>query len=228
MSRYAPSRSTARAVRARARNLSSRNDGSSAQCRSSRTTSTGRNPDPAARHPRHRDTASNKRNWASAAAAAFIGSAVAALAGPAARGPDCSSQPASPSSAAGRPLARSTCDQGQYGGAPSPSQQNPRRTSGACRHRPDLADQRGQHRRLADAGLAADHQELPGAAAGVVGYRTGGCQCGLPADEPADSTHGFIMAGQGRSSNTRFIGAGTSSLRTRPNPAPAATARSRC
>ena len=119
VSRYAPSSSTARAVRARARNLSSRNDGSSAQCRSSRTTSTGR---PAARRPRHRDTASNKRNWASAAAAALAGSA--------APEPDCSSQPASPSSAAGRPLARSTCDQGQYGGAPSPSQQNPRRTRG--------------------------------------------------------------------------------------------------
>ena len=94
--------------------------------------------------------------------------------------------------------------------------------------RPSLADQRGQHRRLADAGLAADHQELPGAVAGIVEYRTGGGQYGLPADEPGGSTHGFIMAGQGRSSNTRFIGAGTSSLRTRPNPASAARARSRC
>ena len=56
----------------------------------------------AAEAPRDR---SNKRNWASPAAAALIGSA-----DPEAR---CSSQPASPRSAAGRPLARSTCDQGQ-------------------------------------------------------------------------------------------------------------------
>ena len=35
------------------------------------------------------------------------------------------------------------------------------------------------------------------------------------------------MAGQGRSSKTRFIGAWTSSLRTRVNPASAASARSR-
>src|SRR6185437_7285855 len=89
------------------------------------------------------------------------------------------------------------------------------------------AGQRGQHRRLADAGLAADHQELPGAAAGIVEYRTRDGQHGLPADEPVGSTHGSIMAGQGRSSNTRFIGAGTSSLRTRPYPASAARARSR-
>ena len=79
----------------------------------------------------------------------------------------------------------------------------------------------------AHSGLAADHQELPGAAGGIGEYRPGGRQCLLPADEPVGSTHGSIMAGQGRSSNTRFIGAGTSSLRTRPNPASAARARSR-
>jgi hypothetical protein len=40
--------------------------------------------------------------------------------------------------------------------------------------RPGPADQRGQHRRLTDAGLAADYQELPGAVAGIVEHRTGG------------------------------------------------------
>src|SRR5205814_1798301 len=90
-----------------------------------------------------------------------------------------------------------------------------------------LAGQGGQQRRLADAGLAADHQELPGAAAGIVEYRAGGGQRGFPADEPVGSPHGSIMAGQGRSSNTRFIGAWTSRRRTRPYPASAARARSR-
>ena len=45
------------------------------------------------------------------------------------------------------------------------------------------------------------------AAPGIVEYRAGDRQHGLPADEPAGSTHGSIMAGQGRSSKTRFIGA---------------------
>ena len=41
----------------------------------------------------------------------------------------------------------------------------PNRTRAARAIRPGLIDQRGQHRGLADAGLAADQQELPGAAA---------------------------------------------------------------
>ena len=44
----------------------------------------------------------------------------------------------------------------------------------------------------------------------VAEHRAGGGQCRLPPDEPVGWTHGSIMAGQGRSSNTRFIGAGTS------------------
>ena len=191
-------RAAARARRqVRARNPSSRSDGSSAQCRSSSTTSTSGSS--AARRPRQRATASNRRNWASRRGDGARSARPAPEAGS-------SSQPASPSSAAGRPLARRTCDHGQYGGAPSPSQQNPRRTRAAG---PGLADQRGQHRGLADAGLAADHQELPGAAAGVVEHGAGRGQHRLPADEPVGSTHGAIMAGQGRSSKTRFIGAST-------------------
>ena len=214
VSRYAPSSSTAPPP--------GRGPGSPAAAATARRPSAGRRAPPARAGrrpggPGTATTASNKRNWASRRGG---GARRLRLAGAA-----CSSQPASPSSAAGKPVARSTCDHGQYGGAPSPSQQNPRRTRAS---RPGLVDQRGQHRRLADAGLAADHQELPGAAAGIVEHRTGGGQRGLPADEPVGSTHGFIMAGQGRSSKTRFIGAGTPSLRTRPNPASAARARSRC
>jgi len=156
------------------------------------------------------------RNCASAAAAALIGPA----------GPEagCTSQPASPSSATDRPLARRTCAHGQYGGAPSPSQQNPRRTRGA-----------GPARSISAASIAV----LPMPASPLIIRNCPEPLTASPSTAPAAARAssrprsrpaglmGSIMAAQGRSSNTRFIGAGTSSLRTRPNPASAARARRR-
>ena len=204
----------ARAARARARNPSSRSDGSSAQCRSSSTTSTGR---PAARRPQapRRPPRTSGTGHPRGGGAHRFGRPGGGL-----------QQPARLAEVGHRQAA------GLQHLRPGPVRRRavalpaePAQDEGS---RPGLADQRGQHRRLADAGLAADHQELPGAAAGIVEHRAGGGQHRLPADEPVGSTHGFIMAGQGRSSKTRFIGAGTSSLRTRLNPASAASARSRC
>ena len=117
-----------------------------------------------------------------------------------------SSQPASPSSVTGSPLARRTWDHGQYGGVPSPSQQVAARTSAV---RSGLADQRPEDRGLADPGIAADHQELAGTGQGVVEHGRGRCQHRCPPEEPFGWAHRVIIAGQGRSSKIRFIGAST-------------------
>ena len=91
-----------------------------------------------------------------------------------------------------------------------------------------LADQRPENRGLADPGIAADHQELTGTGQYVLDHGCGSRQHRCPPEEPFCWDHAAIIAGQGRSSKIRFIGASTLDLRTRVKPASPASARSRC
>ena len=117
VSRYAPISRTLLPVSARARNPSSRTEGSSAHCRSSiATTGVGSAARPAKQRRRTRTPGTPRL-----LPRRIHGRGRVMVA--------CSSRPASPSSVTGRPVACRTCDHGQYGGAPLPSQHNP---AGSC------------------------------------------------------------------------------------------------